>query len=292
MCPEGPIEWGSSRIRVYWVSESWDDAELLLGLEEEPDLADTRVVITQHKSLRPHGWREFYRLCRSRGIRVVADVCDPMWFFMPQGLALMQEVDMIVASNDGLAKQARQDLGLPTMCIPDRHKIEAYTVKEHKETDCPILLWHGTAWNRAALWNCVIELNQLWAAGYNFKVVLVDQMPNAGTFLGALSPYSQVERIEWKLDTFYSEVLPSADIGLVPGFPGKWGTLKSNNKEVCFWVAGVPTVKGDNLPHLARLIEDWGLRAELGAEMREVAVRDWGIERSVADWSDLVRLLG
>lgn len=287
MCPEGPLSWGSSRLRVYWVAEKWDEAELLLSLDEKPDLDGVEVLITQHKTLKKP-WDEFYKLCRSKGIKIVHDVCDPMFLFLPEAEAMAEHVDIIVASNDELANLYRESLRLPTLCIPDRHKVEAYTVKEHAETDCPILMWHGMALNRASLWNCAAELAHLWAAGFKFKVVVVDNAPDVIPHMLRLVEPHLVGTIPWQLESFYKEVLPTADVGLVPAFPGWWGTVKSSNKEVAFWMAGVPTVKGDDVPQLVRLLRDWELRATLGRELREMAVDRWAVERSVEDWQRLV----
>jgi len=289
MSPEGPEWWGSSRLRVYWVAEKWDDAEI--WRDGEPlSLEGLEFFITQHKTVH-EGMAEVYKACRDRGIKVIWDLVDPLHWWMGASAAMKDHVDFVVTSTDALATVVRQELELPAVCIPDRHKVEAFAVKKHKPTDCPVLMWHGVALNRASLWHCTAELNRAYAMGVKFKVLIVDNAPQVQCRELSLLDGFPVEYEEWRLDKFYAETLIKADIGLVPPFPGSWGRLKSANKETCFHVAGIPTTPGDDLGQLLMLIRDGDLRKRMGKQLRNRALRAHRTEESVGEWKRLLKAL-
>lgn len=287
--PEGEIWWGSSRLRCWWVAEKWDDAEI--WRDGEPlSLEGLEFFITQHKTVH-EGMPEVYKACRDRGVKVIWDLVDPLHWWMGASSAMKDHVDFVVTSTDALAAVVRQELELPAVCIPDRHKVEAFTAKKHEQTDCPTLMWHGVALNRCSLWHCTAELHRAYAMGLKFRVLIVDNAPKVGCQELSLLEGFPVEYEEWSLDKFYSETLTKADIGLVPPFPGSWGRLKSNNKETCFHIAGIPTTEGDDLGQLLMLIRDGDLRKSMGKQLRKRAVRLHRTEESVEEWKRLVKAL-
>lgn len=290
--PTGPVEWNSPRLRCYWAAEAWDEAEVWDGTGEAwlDILRGVEVLVMQQKFWRPE-LEGCFVAARNRGITIIWDVCDPGWWWNANALRMAQEADFIVASTDNLAALARQELNKPAICIPDRHKVDAYAVKEHRETDCPALLWHGWLASQAALWSCSAELARLAAMGIKFKVLIVDDtgknMPrafSAWNYGGGV----EVELEKWEYPDFFEKQIIKADIGLVPEYPGIWSKYKSNNKTVAFWCAGIPTTKGDDIEELIKLIKSAELRAHLGKQLRERAIQDWAVERSVEEWKRLV----
>jgi len=275
------------------VAEAWDEAEIWDGTAWTYALRAIDALVIQQKFWRDE-LREPVKLARAKGIPVIWDTCDPIWWWSDAGLEIARRADFIVASNDGLANLAREELNKPTICIPDRHKIDAYAVREHKETDCPVLLWHGWRATHASLWNCSAELARLAAAGIRFKVVIVDNMgeivPEAFTAWN-WAKRIDIELVKWEYPDFFKEQIARADIGLCPPYPGVWSNYKSNNKTVAFWCAGIPTTKGDDVDELISLIENVELRAHLGKHLREVAIKDWAIEKSVEEWKRLIACL-
>jgi len=294
--PTGPIEWNTPRLRCYWVTEMWDEAETWDGTGESWSeiLSGVEVLVVQQKFWRDE-LREPVRLARVRGIPIIWDACDPGWWWEPRAREMAEKADFIVASTDNLAALAREELNKPAICIPDRHKIDAYAVKKHEETDCPTLMWHGWRASHASLWNCSAELTRLAAMGLRFKVMIVDDtgkiVPEALTqwnYGGRVD----VELVKWEYPKFFEEQIVRADVGLVPPYPGVWSKYKSNNKTVAFWCAGIPTTKGDDIDQMIQLITNWELRKELGKRYREIAIRDWAIEKSVEEWRRLINLIG
>lgn len=296
MIPTGPISWNTPRLRAYWVAEVWEQAEVWDGTRYDSwnDLLEgIEVLVIQQKM-----WKEelepLYSMARERQLPIIWDTCDPIWWWSEAGREIAKRADFIVASNDGLAALARQELNKPSICIPDRHKISAYAVKEHRETDCPVLLWHGWRATHASLWNCSAELARLHAMGTRFKVVIVDNtgeiVPEAFTTWNWAREID-IELVKWEYPRFFQEQLQMGDIGLVPPYPGVWSKYKSNNKEAAFWVAGIPTVDGTNLDEMSHLMANWELRRELGKRCREAAIRDWSIERSVEEWRRLIEVI-
>lgn len=291
--PTGPIEWNSPRLRCYWIAEAWDEAETWGGESWETALEGTQVLVMQQKMMRPE-LEPCFRIARARKIPIIWDTCDPNWWWDASAREMAKRVDFIVASTDNLAALAREELNKPSICIPDRHKVDAYAVKEHKETDCPVLMWTGWLASHASLWNCAAELFRLAATGLQFKVLILD---DTGKYIpGALGLWNyakglNIELDKWEYSKFFQEQIIRADIGLVPLYPGVWNKYKSNNKEVAFWCAGIPTTKGDDLPRLAELIKNAELRAQLGNHLRDVAIQKWSIEKSVEEWKNLIAFL-
>jgi len=293
--PTGPIEWNTPRLRCYWIAEAWDEAEAWDGTGESWSelFADVEVLVMQQKAWRP-GIEGCFAAAKNKGIPIVWDTCDPTWWWSEATVKIASLCDFIVTSTDGLANLARKELNKPAICIPDRHKISAYAVKEHRETDCPVLLWHGWRATHASLWNCSAELARLAAMGFKFKVVIVDNI--ASVIPEAFTEWNwakrlDVELVKWEYPDFFEKQIILADIGLVPPYPGVWANYKSNNKEAAFWCAGIPTTKGDDTGELIALMKNAELRTHLGKHQREIATRDWAIEKSVEEWKRLVEVL-
>ncbi len=293
--PTGPIEWNTPRLRCFWLTEAWDEAETWDGTGESWDeiLSDVKVLVVQQKFWRPE-LDALYTKAQEKDIPIIWDTCDPTWWWSPATVAIAQKADFIVTSTDGLANLARKELNKPAICIPDRHKISAYAVKEHRETDCPILLWHGWRATHASLWNCSAELAKLAAMGMKFKVMIVDDkgeiVPEAFTTWNWAQAID-IELMKWEYPDFFEKQLIKADIGLVPAYPGVWSEYKSNNKEVAFWCCGIPTTKGDDIQQMIQLMQNWELRKYVGQTYREIAIRDWAIEKSAEEWKRLISIL-
>lgn len=295
MIPTGPPTWNTPRLRCYWVAEAWDEAEVWDGRGEswEQILEGVEILMMQQKFWRPE-LEQGFATARKKGIPILWDTCDPIWWWSAEGRKMAEEADFIVASTDGLANLARAELNKPAICIPDRHKISAYAVKEHRETDCSVLLWHGWRASHASLWNCSAELARLAAMGLRFKVMIVDDtgeiVPEAFTQWN-WAQRIEVELVKWEYPDFFEKQIVMGDIGLCPPYPGVWNKYKSTNKRDAFWVAGIPTTDGTDINQLIQLIQNWQLRRELGKRCREIAVRDFAIEKSVEEWKRLVEIL-
>lgn len=272
-------------MRAYWIASAWPDAECT---KTPTTLKGVDVLVVQQKVMY-ESTAELIGMARERGIKVFADVCDPLWMFLPAGVAIIEAVDLAVCSTSALAADIQRSFGKPAVCIPDYQKIDEFGVKEHGPTEKPVLMWHGTYLNRAALWNCAVELGRLHAMGIAHKIVIVDNRPDEVPYMLGLAGPPDLECVPWDLSNFYGEVLPQADVGLVPRFPGTWGGFKSDNKRDAFHVAGVPTTTGDDIGVLVALVQDWQLRQRMGKQAREKALELCGIEHGVEQWQRLIK---
>jgi len=293
---QGDLDWGSSRFRAWWVAAHADWAECMT-------LADFHNRVS---NIMPFGeydtivWpkpcdaetRKLLELIKHTDARIthVWDLCDPLWWLEPRGFAAMLPlVDYLVFSNERLEAAFCGEYGdRRTAVIPDRMEPAFHpTVKEHAPTAAPVLLWWGYGWNRAALLSAGLGLQRLVGEGARFRLrVLDDGVPG-----GVTVPGVDVEYHRWRRDTFHDELL-AADVALLPPYPGVWGALKSDNKAVSAWWAGLPVVdlqSADDVDRAQALIADADLRAREGWANRKRASEQYDVRQSVRDWENVLQ---
>ncbi len=284
---QGTMAWASSRYRAWWVAEAaaWADGMLLRDALEDGVPAGYDAVIFPKTSSPPA--RALMRACRERGQLVFWDVCDPVWWLRPaDARAVLPLVDWVVVSSSGLAEDLRAELGQPSTVIADRMAPGFHpTVKAHQHRARPVLLWYGQGWNRlASLSGALLTLHRLAAEGVQFRLrVLDDGAPDELHIDGV-----DVEYHRWRLESFHDELL-AADVALTPPYPGPWGRMKSLNRRVTAWWAGLPTAEGAHPAHLKALLTDARFRAEVGAHNRSLAETRYDVAQSAEEWEQLIR---
>lgn len=312
---QGDLDWGSSRFRAWWVAAHADWAECVTidnllhppGLvpferyKDDPPLAWARAGVTelewQHEfdTVVLPKWtgaaaQAFAQAIRERDKRIIWDLCDPLWWLEPRGFAAMLPlVDYLVFSNARLeAAFCGEYDDRRTAVIPDRMEPAFHpTVKEHAPTPAPVLLWWGYGWNRAALLSAGLGLQRLVGEGARFRLRVLDD----GAPGGVSVPGVDVEYHRWRRDTFHDELL-AADVALLPPYPGVWGALKSDNKAVSAWWAGLPVVdlqSADDVDRAQALIADADLRAREGWANRKRASEQYDVRQSVRDWENVLQ---
>ena len=127
---------------------------------------------------------------------------------------------------------------------------------------------------------------RLRANDVRFTLRIIDESPNEDLHLN-FGWNDWTERLAWNLETFEDDLL-HADIAILPGFPGRWGQMKSNNKQLTAGWAGLPCTDGQSYEELYRLLTDVQYRADRGAEARAWAERDGDVRQSVQEWKDLL----
>ncbi|MBN1286155.1 MAG: hypothetical protein JXB47_12225 [Anaerolineae bacterium] len=285
---QGPIEWPSSRYRAWWVAEAMPQA----GCVQLDDALAAGSVHGGYDAVvfpKPCGpeVQALAQTCRARGQRVIWDVCDPVWWLRPrEAREFLPLVDHIVVSSDGLAADLRHTLGWPSTVIPDRMKPAFHpTIKKHRAKPWPVLLWFGQSWNRLpSLSGALLTLHRLAAEGVRFRLRVLDD--------GAHGRDIQIDGVDveyhrWHLETFHDE-LCEADVALTPAYPGPWGRMKSLNKQVSAWWAGLPTADGENPELLKLLLHRARFRAEVGLHNRRLAESRYDVAQSVREWEGLV----
>lgn len=284
----GPRAWASSRLRGYWYADeaptkfnAFEPGAFLDGLE------DSETVVFQ-KRQEPIDYERARRL-KSEGRKIIYDLTDPMWLFNPPGTrAMMTVADCITTSNAGLAIQIAdmpEAAGKEVVCIPDRMPPSFHpTVAEHGERERLVFVWFGAGNNR---WTIASGLQLLGFLAYHVPLELrvIDDHPEIKLAQEDM-PHGNIEMVTWKLETFHANLV-SADIAFLPPHPGPWGMMKSNNKTVTAWWAGLPVVDGWDLDDMRTLALDADKRAEVGRDNRKAAEDLYDIKDSVQEWLDL-----
>lgn len=227
---------------------------------------------------------------RVLGKQVWLDLADPLWWIEPEDFfRFLPHLNGIVVTTEAMQTAARDAIaraGQPAphvAVIPDRMPSEAFqAVRRHEQRAEPVCLWYGWFANRIALQAMQLSFYYALKSGRRCRVRIIDNGPGEGISMGF-----PVEYRPWRLETFQAELL-DADVVLVPPYPGRWGVLKSNNRSVTAWCAGIPTDDGWQPERLAELLGDAGLRTRVGAELRREAERDYRVEQSIADWERLI----
>jgi hypothetical protein len=288
--------WASSRLRGFWLQDTAPG--LFKVVPPGAEFPENGGGLNGHQALifqKRHSQtdRLLAEMAKMKGLTVIFDLTDPLHWFEPQGVKAMADLaDAVVCSSAGLADLVRADLNPKRVeVIVDRMKPSYHpTPAQHAERDRPAIVWFGLSLNRASLVGAVPILNYCGALGLPFTLRVIDDLPGQPLEIGGEPPFA-VDHVAWALETFHAH-LAACDIALLPPYPGPWGAVKSSNKQVTAWWAGLPTVTGFDPIELGRLIQDAELRAEIGARNRATAERDYDIGQSVDEWRDLLCDLG
>ncbi len=287
--PAGDISNAGSRMRCYWPAQflpnsavvTWDDIRAgrlpEAGVYVFQKLVDVALM----------------RTLRERGALVFWDVCDPVWWFNPaDAREAAAAATAGVASSDELAEDfnswAGEIWGGGRGCyaISDRLLIDHYNVqREHGEARPVRLIWFGSAQNRIALYGVGATLARLRANGYEVALTICDNAPESP--LPGLDTDIPVYYTRWSL-AHEAETLAAHDIALLPPYPGAWGRVKSNNRTLTAWAAGLPVTTGLDYGELRELVCDPDLRRKRGAQGRRTVEQYWRVEQSANEWRLLI----
>lgn len=222
-----------------------------------------------------------------------------------------QKADFVTVSSVSVYDSV---ISLNTNCcvIPDAIDLDIYKGgKTHKNKENICIVWTGMPNNVVFLQRLSNVLRRLQDE-FNLKVRIISS-PQAYIFSPSLEKRLRFkfEFIRWDLSTI-NERLMEADIGIAPLEGSLW---KSANKIATYWAVGLPVVaspcpeyervisQGEN-GYIARSPGDWykflkelimnsHLRAELAANGRTCAEREFSIQNVVKRWLRLFeRLVG
>ncbi|MEJ2380250.1 MAG: hypothetical protein P8076_03605 [Gammaproteobacteria bacterium] len=289
---QGPREWASSRLRAWNLADQADwihccTAKSVLDSDAKELPFDYDVYVFQ-KWMDAQTVRIAKQL-RFLGKQVWLDLADPLWWLEPHNFfRFLPHLTGIVVNTDAMQRALREagashQAALPSIAvIPDRMPPDAFSqLRRHEPRTRPVCLWFGRAENRVGLQSMQLSLHYSARMGQPLTLRIVDDGPARG-----VTTAGPVEYRPWQLHTFQQELL-DADVVLVPPYPGRWGELKSNNRSVTAWCAGIPTDDGWQPERLLPLLRDASLRARLGAELRREAERHYRVAESIRDWHQL-----
>jgi hypothetical protein len=278
----GDITWGSSRMRAFWPAKymgadviTWQDA-VSPGVSTDYDV----YIFQKQCDL------ALNELLLGQGKQVWWDVCDPSWWFEPKKcLDRLQHVTGVVASSEAMANDFSEWSGRKCYTIPDRLELSHFPLKAvHRDTDCVKLIWFGVSVNRWSLLNATDNLNRLQANGYKYELTIMDNQPEIDSFNSDLP----IHPVRWKLDK-ENEILAQHDIALLPPYPGPWGKVKSNNKQLTAWACGLAVTDGQNYAQLEALIKSADARRENAQQGAYTIEREhYTAEYSAQQWQRIL----
>ena len=90
----------------------------------------------------------------------------------------------------------------------------------------------------------------------------------------------------WNLDQ-ENEVLADHDVALLPPYPGPWGYLKSSNKKLTGWAAGLPVTDAQHWDDLLALF-DWRRRRDEARAGYDILTEGYQTQRTAAEWNEVI----
>ena len=269
-------------MRAYWPAGYMKDAEVLAwdDARRAGRVPLNYDVYVFQKLSNP----ELNRRLLNVGKQVWWDVCDPLWWFRPdEAREITDTVTGIVASSQRLASDFSEWSGKTCRVIADRLEPSHFPLRrQHCSVDPVRLIWFGVSVNRPVLFGALANLERLKANGHRFSLTVLDNQPE----LEAFRCDFPVNRMRWDLAK-ENETLAAHDIALLPPYPGPWGAVKSNNKQLTAWACGLPVNEGLNYGELQGLVATPSLRAA-HAEAGARVLGDYWVEQSARDWEQLL----
>lgn len=275
----GDYTWASSRYRSYWPAAMWEDADAMQFKPggQIPDDYDVYIW------MKTGNVSEMARLKAGGKINIV-EVCDPNWWFEPEvARQIFDQCHALVGATDAAVIDALEWYGqdIPSFVIPDRLHIDHYTERRVHQDVSPVrFVWYGVAANRVSLFGAVDALKRLHACGVPFELTILDNMPEQPWGFG---PEIPVYHARWTIDT-ECQILAAHDIALLPPYPGPWGKLKSNNKQLTAWACDLPVATAQDWKALYRLATDWQYRQLVADDNRLELESYWHTAVTVRQW--------
>jgi len=285
----GPIEFASARLRGHWIAEQIEGAEV----EQFQTIDETHTISPafQHyvfiKAINP----DYAKQLHSMGKFVWWDLCDPVHWFTPrETLAVIEHIDGIIFSNDGLREDFEKWIpkhDIPLVTIEDRIKLDHYPrFRQHIETPKPRLIWFGASQNRISIQAALANFARLEANGVNVSLTIYDDKPSDAIMIsGGIPTY----HARWSLEA-ENEVISDHDIALLPPYPGAWGNVKSNNKKLTAYACGLPVSDGINYNHLYRLCTELEYRQSAAEMGYKTVLNHYDVRQSAQEWKEWLHL--
>jgi len=226
---------GSSRIRLRWLLNYWDEAE-------EYQIGKDYEVLFFQKVFWGNMMENF------KGIKIL-DLCDPTWLTGKPTFEFIDMCDAVTTSTEALAeyiRKLRPDAYVE--CVPDRIYIpEHKPIKTMHKGPLKKVCWFGYHHNTHYLLSTFDELIKR-----NIELTIIATAPYEPTvsFKGRL----KLKNIPWDYETLFKEVV-RCDAVLMPDPHGDIkAKYKSNNKTIQAFAQGMPVIKTPE--DLDRFIKD------------------------------------
>ena len=281
----GPISWASSRMRAHWVAEHMDaDTMQINEIIQQNHISPAYNNYIFSKSFN----NSIADILLERNMRLWWDICDPIHWFTPNEVRQFADrITGFVFSCDGLRDDFMAWYGetdKPVAVIPDRVKLSHFTPRETISTDKPLrFIWFGAGQNRHSVISSFAYLDRLYANGVECILTIFDDAGRQQVEMAKVP----MQFINWDL-RYESQVISSHDIAILPGYPGPWGKVKSNNKCVTAAACGVVPTHGEDWEELWTLATNPDVRRERTLIYLDTVRRDYNVEKSAQEWKELI----
>ncbi len=278
----GPITFASARLRAFWLEPYLD------CIIAEPDdqgrfeiPSDARAYVFS-KALNHDGMRHL----RDNGALIFWDCCDPVWWFGDHS-ETVKTIHAATFSNDALRSDfVRTFPGVKTYTIPDRLELSHYDQqREHKERSFLRLIWFGLWYNRFPIYGALSALERARKMfNFDFSLTICDDRPDKPLEYETDVPITYQR---WKLDE-EARTLAAHDLAILPPYPPPWGELKSNNKTLSAWAAGLPVTKCYQFERFLALMRNSELRESEKRHNLKVLKEHFDIRKSAEQWREIL----
>lgn len=255
---------GSSRIRGHWLINHWPEAEVFeQGKKYE-------AVIFQKTY-----WLEYLK--SYDGIKIL-DLCDPDWLDTVPIIDVLDNVDAVTVSSEGLQQEIKKFTDKPVYFIPDRQDLTFHNIQKKHEGIAKSVVWFGYSHNVKVL---DIVINTL-KRNKLFLTVISDCRP----------PYTKADEnivFDWKNPKwdFNKEILKH-DIVLMPANTSPRGRFKSLNKTYTAWSLGMPVAT--SILELKRFLDPIERQKEADLRLKEVKEK-YDVRTSVQEFKNIIKEL-
>lgn len=287
----------SSRIRGHALSRYWkkcDDnfypsdynwqGNDFYELKTQLDNLEQYDIVIMNKTYEA----ELIRKLRSRGQKVILDMCDPDWlepYYSDENrkrkcLNTMKEVDVIVVNGKELYKSVKELFPKkPIYIIPDRLDLEWH--KPQKEKHNKILkkiCWYGYSPNLITLEPYIKDIIKM---GLHL-LVISDKFFENLILIGVKNPKEYISFEKWELETI-NKLIISCDCVFLGDKLTKW---KSNNRSLTAFALRMPVAFDIEDLDKLKSVDERIKNAEKGYKM---VVKDYDSRLSVRDYKRILK---
>lgn len=254
---------GSSRIRVYWITKNWEDAEVF-------KYGQKYDIIVYQKVYYPR------ILERYDGLKIL-DVCDPDWIDNENFMKCLPMFDAVVTSSAQLKDFISTLTDVPVINIQDGHDLGWYgEPAEPTEGSGKNAAWFGFSHNASALIPVYDTLKEL-----EIKLTIYSDRQDGN--MNRADNWVKYDPAD------INENLKKHDMIILPhDIYNANFKYKTNNKEVSCWGLGVPVAKTKD--DLLRLM-DYKQRVKDSKENRKKFVEKYDVKYSVDEWKKFIKTL-
>ena len=224
---------GSSRIRMRWLLNYWEEAEEY-GIGKKYDAMIFQKVY----------WGAM--MDKFEGVKIL-DLCDPDWLENKPVFEFVDKVDAVTTSTEALAEFVRKMRPKANvLCIPDRIYLPEATPQKTEHSDqIKKLVWFGYSSNAHYLTRVYDELIKR-----ELELTVVSESPIEPSqgYRGKIV----LNNVLFNYNTINKEMIKHDAILLPDPIGDERGKYKSNNKTLQAWSLGMPVIKvPDDLDTLA-----------------------------------------